>query len=105
MVGAVGAVASLAGSAAAAGQAAAGAAAGDATQPGFGAMLNQALQNVSAAQDQASTTEAGFAAGVPGDTLAKSLVASDRAEVAWNATVAVRNEAVAAYQTIMNMQF
>ena len=50
-------------------------------------------------------TEAGFAAGVPGDTLAKALVASDRAAVAWNATVAVRNELLAAYQSVMNMQF
>jgi flagellar hook-basal body complex protein FliE len=37
--------------------------------------------------------------------LAKALVANDRAAVAWNATVAVRNELVTAYQSVMNMQF
>jgi flagellar hook-basal body complex protein FliE len=74
-------------------------------QPGFLGTLNQALQSVSNTQNQATTAEAGFSAGVPGATLAKALVASDRAEVAWNATVGVRNELVSAYQSIMNMQF
>ncbi|WP_298263240.1 flagellar hook-basal body complex protein FliE [Acidocella sp.] len=76
-----------------------------APQPGFLDSLNQALHGVSAAQSQATTAEAGFAAGVPGATLAKALVANDHAAVAWNATVAVRNELVGAYQSIMNMQF
>jgi flagellar hook-basal body complex protein FliE len=67
--------------------------------------VNTALQGVSASQSAATSAEAGYAAGVPGATLGKALVASDRAEVAWNATVAVRNEVVSAYQSIMNMQF
>jgi flagellar hook-basal body complex protein FliE len=74
-------------------------------QPGFLDTLNQALQSVSAAQGQATTAEASFSAGVPGATLAKALVANDRAAVAWNATVSVRNELVTAYQSVMNMQF
>jgi flagellar hook-basal body complex protein FliE len=74
-------------------------------QPGFFDTLNQALQNVSTAQGQATSAEAGFTAGVPGATLAKALVANDRAAVSWNATVAVRNELVSAYQSVMNMQF
>jgi flagellar hook-basal body complex protein FliE len=68
-------------------------------------LVNTALQGVSTAQSSATSAEAGYAAGVPGATLGKALVASDRAEVAWNATVAVRNEVVSAYQSIMNMQF
>jgi len=56
-------------------------------------------------QSAATSAEAGYAAAVPGATLGKALVASDRAEVAWNATVAVRNEVVSAYSSIMNMQF
>jgi flagellar hook-basal body complex protein FliE len=68
-------------------------------------MANTALKDVSSAQSAASTSEAAFSAGVPGATLGKALVASDQAEVDWNATVAVRNEAVSAYQSIMNMQF
>lgn len=74
-------------------------------QPGFLDTLNQALQSVSTTQGQATAAEAGFSAGVPGATLAKALVANDRAAVAWNATVGVRNELVSAYQSVMNMQF
>ncbi len=68
-------------------------------------MANNALKDVSSAQNTAATSEASFAAGVPGATLGKALVASDQAEVDWNATVSIRNEAVSAYQSIMNMQF
>lgn len=71
----------------------------------FLSLVSNALQDVSAQQSAATTAEAGYAAGVPGATLGKALVASDRATVAWNATVAVRNEVVSAYQSIMNMQF
>ncbi len=76
--------------------------AASATQNGtaFVDMIDQALRGVSATQNAA-----GYAAGAPGATLGKALVASDRAEVAWNATVAVRNEVVTAYQSIMSMQF
>ncbi len=75
------------------------------TGQSFLGLVNSALENVSAVQSAATSAEAGYAAAVPGATLGKALVASDRAEVAWNATVAVRNEVVAAYQSIMNMQF
>lgn len=83
-----------------------GAATADSPQPGhFSSLVANALQGVSAQQASANTAEASYAAGVPGATLGKALVASDRANVAWNATVAVRNEVVSAYQSIMNMQF
>jgi len=68
-------------------------------------MIDSALRGVSASQNAAGAAEAGYASGAPGATLGKALVASDRAEVSWNATVAVRNEAVSAYQSIMSMQF
>jgi flagellar hook-basal body complex protein FliE len=68
-------------------------------------MVDSALRGVSATQSDAATAEAGFSVGAPGATLGKAVVASDRAEVAWNATVAVRNEVVSAYSSIMNMQF
>jgi len=72
---------------------------------GFLDLINGALHEVSATQAAAASAEAGYAAGVPGATIGRALVASDRAEIAWNATVAVRNEVVSAYQSIMNMQF
>lgn len=77
-----------------------------APEPGhFLSLVADALHNVSTQEINANTAEASYAAGVPGATLSKALVASDRANIAWNATVAVRNEVVSAYQTIMNMQF
>jgi flagellar hook-basal body complex protein FliE len=82
--------------------------AAQAASPSAGAFLdtlNSTLNNVSGLQAQASSAEESFAAGAPGATLGKALVSSDRAEVAWSATVAVRNEVVSAYQSIMNMQF
>jgi flagellar hook-basal body complex protein FliE len=68
-------------------------------------LVNSALQGVSNAQGQAASAEAAYAVGAPGATLSQAVVASDRASVAWNATVAVRNEVVTAYSSIMNMQF
>jgi len=72
---------------------------------GFLGLMDAALRGVSADQGTAATAEASYAVGAPGASLGAALVASDRAEVAWNATVAVRNEVVSAYQSIMNMQF
>jgi flagellar hook-basal body complex protein FliE len=69
----------------------------------FLSMIDSALQSVSTAQSTATAAEAGYAAGLPGASLGTALVSSDRAEIAWNATVAVRNEVVSAYQSIMNM--
>lgn len=75
-------------------------------EPGhFLSLVGNALHDVSAQQASANKAEASYAAGVPGATLSTALVASDRANIAWNATVAVRNEVVSAYQAIMNMQF
>lgn len=71
----------------------------------FLGLLDSALRGVSAAQNAAATAESGFVTGAPGATLGQALVASDRAEIGWSATVAVRNEVVAAYQSIMSMQF
>ncbi len=90
---------------AASGQASASASAATAQPGNFLGLVADALHSVSAQQSAAATAEAGYAAGVPGATLGKALVASDRATVAWNATVAVRNEVVSAYQAVMNMQF
>jgi flagellar hook-basal body complex protein FliE len=71
----------------------------------FLSLVNAALRGVSDTQNAAATAESGYAVGASGATLGNALVASDRAEVAWNATVAVRNEVVSAYQSVMSMQF
>ncbi len=73
-------------------------------QQGFGATLQQALADVSQSQTAASAAENAVAAGAPGASTSTALVLSDRAEIGWNAVVAVRNEVVSAYQTMMSMQ-
>lgn len=66
--------------------------------------LTSALQGVSQAQGAASAAETAVATGAPGASTASALVLSDKAEIGFNAVVAVRNEVVSAYQTLMNMQ-
>ncbi len=74
-----------------------------AVNSGFFEMIDNTLKSVSASQQASTSAESSYVAGVPGASLSNALIASDRAEVAWNATVAVRNEVVSAYQSIMNM--
>jgi flagellar hook-basal body complex protein FliE len=69
----------------------------------FLSTISQALGATSQDQAAASDAENGVAAGKPGASMASALVLSDRAELAWNAVVAVRNEVVSAYQSVMNM--
>ena len=71
----------------------------------FLSLVDSALRGVSDTQSAAAAAESGYTVGASGATLGSALVASDRAEVAWNATVAVRNEVVSAYQSVMSMQF
>ena len=85
---------------------AAGAAASSSSGPGnFLSLMDTALRSVSDTQNAAAAAESNYTVGASGATLGKALVASDRAEVAWNATVSVRNEVVSAYQSVMSMQF
>lgn len=75
-----------------------------AATPSFLDTVQNALGEVSNAQHQAAGAEQAVAAGAPGASTSTALVLSDRAELEWSAVVAVRNEMVSAYQTVMNMQ-
>ncbi|HUC18047.1 MAG TPA: flagellar hook-basal body complex protein FliE [Acetobacteraceae bacterium] len=75
-----------------------------AAQDGFGKTLQKALSNVSQSQSMATVAEDAVASGKPGASASTALVLSDQAEIGWNAVVAVRNEMVSAYQTMVNMQ-
>lgn len=70
----------------------------------FAGTLQHALSAVSQSQHAAAAAENAVATGAPGASTATALVLSDKAEVNWTGLVAVRNEVVSAYQTIMNMQ-
>ena len=66
-------------------------------------MLKQGLDRVNAAQGRASDMATRFERGVPGVELSQVMLESQKASVAFRATVEVRNRLVSAYQEIMNM--
>jgi flagellar hook-basal body complex protein FliE len=65
--------------------------------------LDRALGQVSKVQDAADAQNQALVRGVHGASLEQAVVADAHARIAWNATVAVRNAVVNAYNTIMNM--
>lgn len=75
-----------------------------AAKPGdFTQALNQALQQVSLKQTEASESARRFQLGDPGVSLEQTMLASQTANISFQALVQVRNRVVAAYQDIMNM--
>jgi flagellar hook-basal body complex protein FliE len=81
-----------------------GAAAAAATgAPGFGRVLEAALDKVSLTQSTAAAAQARFEMGDSNTDLASVMLASSRAQVEFKGLVEVRNRMVRAYQDIMNM--
>ncbi len=78
-------------------------AAGGVQGASFGATLRNALEGVNAAQTRSGALVRSFELGEPGADLAKVMVASQQSQVAFRATVEVRNRLVQAYQDVMNM--
>jgi flagellar hook-basal body complex protein FliE len=71
--------------------------------PSFGETLQSALQGVNATQKEAGTLAQAFELGDPRADLARVMVAAQQSQVAFRATVEVRNRLVQAYQDVMNM--
>ena len=81
-------------------------AAGGVAGPGqvsFANVLKQGLDRVNEAQGRATDLATKFERGVPGVELSQVMIESQKASVAFRATVEVRNRLVSAYQEIMNM--
>ncbi len=81
--------------------AAAGAQGANATS--FANVLKQGLDRVNETQNRAADVATKFEKGVPGIELSQVMLESQKASVAFRATVEVRNRLVSAYQDIMNM--
>ncbi len=79
-----------------------GSAAGVAT-PGFQQTLTSAINKVSHTQATSSGLQQAFEMGDPRADLARVMVAMQESQVAFRATVEVRNRLVQAYQDVMNM--
>lgn len=71
---------------------------------GFQQALTQALGSVSRAQDDALRMQREVQMDNPTVSLEETMVAMQKAQIGFQATLAVRNRLVAAYSEIMNMQ-
>ncbi len=80
-----------------------GAAGGTAEAPGFKQALSNAIDQVSQTQASAASLQQAFELGDPRADLARVMVAMQQSQVAFRATVEVRNRLVQAYQDVMNM--
>lgn len=69
----------------------------------FASFLSNALDQASEVSNQADSTAASYAAGGP-VSVDQVMVAEQKASLALDLVVQVRNRVVSAYQTIMNMQ-
>ena len=70
---------------------------------GFQQTLSRALNGVNETQQAASDLQQAFELGDPRADLARVMVAMQQSQVAFRATVEVRNRLVQAYQDVMNM--
>ncbi|NLW97364.1 flagellar hook-basal body complex protein FliE [Luteimonas wenzhouensis] len=76
---------------------------GETRAPGFAQVLGNAIDQVSATQARAGALQQAFELGDPRADLARVMVAMQQSQVAFRATVEVRNRLVQAYQDVMNM--
>ncbi|QID17264.1 flagellar hook-basal body complex protein FliE [Nitrogeniibacter mangrovi] len=72
--------------------------------PSFGDALQNALAEVSAAQQDAQQMAKSFSAGDPNVNLQDVMVNLQKANLSFQQMTQVRNKLVSAYQDIMNMQ-
>jgi flagellar hook-basal body complex protein FliE len=71
---------------------------------GFQQALTQALGSVSQSQKQASELQREVQLDNPAVTIEQTMVAMQKAQIGFQATLQVRNRLVQAYSDIMNMQ-
>ena len=69
----------------------------------FSGMLQDALDNVNAAQQQSGDLKKRFTTGDPTVSLIDTMVAGQKAGLAFDATLTIRNKLLEAYRSIMNM--
>lgn len=70
----------------------------------FGDLLKNAVAGVDDLEQQASTAVTGLLSG-DGVDIHTAMIATQKADMAFELALAVRNKAVAAYQQVMAMQF
>ncbi|MES2831570.1 MAG: flagellar hook-basal body complex protein FliE [Pseudomonadota bacterium] len=73
-------------------------------KPDFASALKMQLDQVSSAQNSASQLGQRFTMGDDSVSLSDVMIASQKANIGFQATIQARNKLVNAYQDIMNMQ-
>jgi flagellar hook-basal body complex protein FliE len=73
-------------------------------QPSFSQALNQALSAVSQSQAQAAQMQRDLQMGKSTASIEETMVAMQKSQIGFQATLQVRNKLVQAYSDIMNMQ-
>ena len=76
---------------------------GAAPQP-FADLISDAVGQVNQLEDQAKTAVSGLMSG-SGVDVHQAMIATEKANMAFEFALAVHNKAVQAYQTVMGMQF
>ena len=71
---------------------------------GFGQALQSALQSVSSAQNNSSQLQREVQLENPAVSLEQTMLAMQKAQIGFQATLQVRNRLVQAYSDVMNMQ-
>ncbi|WP_038901544.1 flagellar hook-basal body complex protein FliE [Dickeya dadantii] len=74
-----------------------------ASQAGFASELKAALEKINETRTQAQTQAEAFTLGKPGVALNDVMVDNQKASIALQMGVQVRNKLVSAYQEVMNM--
>ncbi|HVK31385.1 MAG TPA: flagellar hook-basal body complex protein FliE [Burkholderiaceae bacterium] len=76
----------------------------EAPEGGFAAAMTQALKSVSGQQVEAQRLQRELQLDNPAVSLEQTMVAMQKAQIGFQAALAVRNQFVRAYTDIMNMQ-
>ncbi|NML14867.1 flagellar hook-basal body complex protein FliE [Azohydromonas caseinilytica] len=75
-----------------------------APQAGFAQAMARALESVSASQNEAQRLQREVQLDSPGASIEQTMVAMQKAQIGFQATLSVRNRLVQAYTDIMSMQ-
>jgi flagellar hook-basal body complex protein FliE len=70
----------------------------------FGGILKDAIEQVGNLEDQAHSAAVDLMTG-KGVDVHQAVIAAQKADMAFELTISVRNKAVQAYQSVMGMQF
>ena len=70
----------------------------------FSDLMTDAVKQVNQLEDQAHQTVSGLMTG-NGVDVHQAMIASEKASMAFELTLSVRNKAIQAYQTVVGMQF